>query len=634
MNETIKSFFDLFALPPPLTVAEWAENHRYLSSESSSKHGKFRALPWQVQPMEDVTDPHVESITLMWAAQTGGKTEIINNTIMYFIDHDPCPILMLQPTVEMGESWSKERFTPSLRDNPRLRGKVRDARSRDANNTILHKGFPGGHLTIVGTNAPAGLAMRPIRVLLCDEVDRYPASAGVEGDPISLALQRTQSFWDSVKIFTSTPTVKNASRIESLFQQTDQNYFYVPCPWCEKFQTLNWSGVKWPKEQVEEKRIHLIEKAFYECAHCQSPWTDEQRMAAIRKGEWRATAPFSGKRGYHLNGVYCMFRAQKGFKNRLHQMAREHLEAQNSAEMRQTWANTFLAETWELEGEQPITAEVMGRAENYGPVLPAGVLALVAGCDAQRDRLEGLIIGIGLGWELWCIEAARFTGSPEQEKVWTALDQFLDQEFDHPSGAKLRVVRAFVDSSDKPEAVYRFCKPRHNRGVYAIKGATTAAQPLCGLERKWGSLKCKGFLVGTDTAKGLIYDRLKILNPGPKYIHFPVGFGFDEEFFKQLTSEKLTTEYRNGFPRRVWVKPSGARNEALDMLVYALAAVENLRPALSVLAKNLAITPETAISKPDAVESETPDESKPDAGKTVVPVRRPVVRGKGWVNRY
>jgi phage terminase large subunit GpA-like protein len=633
----LKRVLALAALPPSLTVAEWADEYRCLSSESSAKQGKWRSLPWQIKPMEDVTDPDVRAIVLMWASQVGGKTEVINNAIGYFIDSDPSPILMLQPTVEMAESWSKERFTPMLRDTTRLRGKVRDAKSRDANNTILHKSFPGGHLTVVGANAPSGLAMRPIRVVLFDESDRYPKSAGVEGDPRALARKRTESFWDAVEIETSTPTVKGASAIEISFEGkleedgtrkggTDKNYFFVPCSVCGVFQTLKWAQVKFPEG---------AENTFYECEACGGHWTDEMRQAAIWDGEWRATAPFHGRRGYHLNGIYCLFKAQKGFRNRLHQMVVQFLEAKaGGPETLKTWTNTFLAETWEEEGEQPDVVEVMSRAEAYGPVLPAGVLALVAAGDAQRDRLEGLILGVGLGFELWAIQLGRFMGSPEREEVWTAFDQFLEQEFEHPSGAKLRIVRTFIDSGDKPEAVYRFCKARHSRGVYPIKGATTPASPLCGLPRKWGSVKVTGFLVGTDTAKGLIYDRLKIVEPGPRCIHFPIGFGFDREFFEQLAAEKLTTEFRNGFPRRVWKKVRD-RNEGLDMMGYGIAAVENLRPALAVLAKSLAVKGGSDISLANAEKGiEAEAAAKPVAVDALArKSARPAIR-RPWVRRW
>lgn len=624
LPQTVSSFFDLFALPPALTVAEWAEEHRYLSRESSSKHGKWHALPWQLQPMDDVTNVTVRAVVLMWAAQVGGKTEIINNTIGFFIDHDPCPVLMLQPTVEMAESWSKEKFTPMLRDTPRLRGKVRDARSRDANNTILHKAYPGGHLTVVGANAPSGLAMRAIRVVVCDEVDRYPKSAGVEGDPIMLAKKRTESFWDAIEIDTSTPTVKGESRIEIAFEETDKNYFFVPCHACGHFQTLTWAFVKWPEGKPED--------AYYECASCGEHWSDSQRQAAIWKGEWRPTAPFGGRRGYHLNGIYVLFKAQKGFKSRLHQMAVGFLEAKaGGRETLKTWTNTFLAETWEEEGEKPQVAPLLERCEAYGPVLPAGVLVLVAFGDVHPNRIEMETVGFGVGEESWGIRYDRFIGNPELPGVWQQVDSALQMEYEHPCGQKLSVAAAGFDTGHKTDAVYNFVRPRQDRRIFAMKGSGVPGSPIVSRPKKSGVRKVMLFMVGTDTAKGIVYSRLRLTEPGAGFMHFPIGY--TEEYFNGLTAEKLTTEYRRGFPVRVWkCVPEGARNEPLDIRAGCLAVLKVLNPGWQALAKNLAITPPEAISKPDA---ENEPKAEPAGDKTVVPpIARPIMRRKSWVKSW
>lgn len=652
LKEAIDEFFDIsFTMPPKLTVAEWAEEYRYLSSEGSSKPGKWHSFPWQVKVMEDVTDPQVESITLMWASQIAGKTEMLNNVIGYYIDHEPSPIMIVQPSeTPMAMAWSKDRLVPMLRDTPRLRGKVHDG-PRDGNNTILHKSFPGGHLTVVGANAPSGLASRPIRVLLCDEVDRYSESAGKEGDPISLAEKRTESFWDAVKIYTSTPTIKGASRIETLFRGgkdrdgketpgTDQNYFFVPCPKCWVFQTLKGSQIKWPKGPNGE---HLTTETYYECENdiCKQPWTDAMRVAAIHKGEWRPTAPFKGRRGYHLNGIYCLFKAQRGFRNRLHQMAELFLKSNSEGkEALKTYRNTFEAETWEVEGEQPDRLALSARAENYGPELPAGVLCLTSGIDVHPNRVEATIYGWGAGEECWVIEATSIMGNLDRDEIKTAVDQWLlEREFEHPCGAKLRVVMSFMDSGNNTEAVYNYCKARHVRGVYAVKGATTLGSPLVGPPRPWGKRKVTGFLIGTDTAKGLIYERLKVAPPGPKSVHFPLGFGCDEEFYLQLTAEKLTTEFRNGFPRRVWVQVRD-RNEELDKFVYGLAAMKKLNPNWAALAKNLGIVAEKEAAggaeKKGQNLSRQPESKEPEpTPETVVVPRRPVVRrSKGWVQGW
>ena len=217
--------------------------------------------------MDAVNDPRTEMVVIMSSAQVG-KTEIINNIIGYNVHLDPSPILLLQPTLEMAEAWSKDRFAPMLRDTYVLKGLVKDPRTRDSGNTLLHKRFPGGHITMAGANSPASLASRPIRLVLCDEVDRYPVSAGTEGDPVSLAKKRTTTFWNRKILLTSTPTIKGASRIESAFEQSDQRRFYVPCPQCGEKQTLKWQQVKWeqgdPKDGDEK---HKPETAAYICEH-------------------------------------------------------------------------------------------------------------------------------------------------------------------------------------------------------------------------------------------------------------------------------------------------------------------------------------------------------------------------------
>ena len=197
----------------------------------------------------------------MKSAQVGA-TELLNNVVGYFIDQDPSPILVLQPTISMSQAWSKDRLAPMLRDTPALHGVVNDPKARNSGNTLLHKTFPGGHITIAGANSPAGLASRPIRVLLADEISRYPVSAGTEGDPVNLARVRTKTFWNRKILMTSTPTVKGACRVEMEFEESDKRYFFIPCPHCKHSQRLVWSNVQWPKGEPE--------KAKYCCEECGS----------------------------------------------------------------------------------------------------------------------------------------------------------------------------------------------------------------------------------------------------------------------------------------------------------------------------------------------------------------------------
>ncbi len=283
--------------PPRLTVSQWADEYRRLSPESAAEPGRWRTdrAPYQRGIMDAVNDPTVREIVVMKSAQVGW-TEILGNIVGFHVDRDPAPILLIQPTLEMAEAWSKDRLAPMVRDTPALKGKIKDARSRDSGNTLLHKQFPGGHVTIAGANSPAGLASRPIRVVLCDEVDRYPPSAGTEGDPISLARKRSTTFWNRKLLMGSTPTVKDASRIEAAFLASDQRYFLVPCPHCGTEDRLRWQHVRWPEGRPEE--------AHYVCPHCGAVIEDTDKLRMLESGRWEASTEFNGVAGFHLSELY------------------------------------------------------------------------------------------------------------------------------------------------------------------------------------------------------------------------------------------------------------------------------------------------------------------------------------------
>lgn len=566
----------------------------------------------------------------MWASQVTGKTETLNNIIGHKIDIDPCPILNLQYSIEMAETWSKDRFAPMLRDTPRLRNKVKEARVRDSGNTILHKRFPGGHLTVAGANSPASLASRPIRLLICDEVDRYPASAGTEGDPVALAEKRTESFPDATVIMVSTPGIEGVSRIEKAFATSDQRYWFCPCPKCGSFQTLKWGQVKWDNEDPLTAR--------YICEAQQCEWDDSMRQQAVKAGEWRATKPFNGTRGYHMNGIYTLFRPKKPHKNRLAQMVSEFLKANSGGEQQlKVWINTFLAETWKIKGESVDVKDLTSRCELYRPSpLPQGVVVIVGAADVQADRIEATLVGCGDLNETWALQHAVLMGNTDAEPVWEALDQFILQEFEHPSGSKLRVACFLVDMGFRPRQVIRFTKARQGRRVYACAGNKTPWAVLASRPAKSSIRNAVRFQIGGDTAKEVLYSRLQVATPGPRYVHFPIGQGFDEEYFKQLAAETLVTELddRGIEKKKMWVKQR-SRNEALDIWVYILGALDVLKPNFKALAKSLAVPEKKAISENTI--SSTNSTPKPEPEQQPDVVQRRVFsqrRSGGWVNGW
>ena len=249
-DRLLRSIFSAIAPLPKRKPSEWSNELRHLSSDAASAPGKFTCFPYQVEPLDAALEEDVVEAILWWAAQTG-KSEIMNNLVGFFMAEDPSPQLLVQPTVELYEAYSKERIAPMIRDTPVLRRIVKDPRSRDSGNTVGFKRYPGGSLAMTGANAPAGLAGRPRRVVLLDEVDRFPASAGTEGDPCALADKRAETFPNAVKVKTSTGTVKGLSKIENLYETSDKRKWTCKCKKCATDWVLMWADVKWDDGKPE-----------------------------------------------------------------------------------------------------------------------------------------------------------------------------------------------------------------------------------------------------------------------------------------------------------------------------------------------------------------------------------------------
>ena len=545
--------------PPKLSISEWADEYRQLSSESSAEAGRWSTsrAEYQRGMMDAVSDKKIETVVLMTAAQIG-KTELINNVVGFHISQDPAPMLVVQPTLEMAQTWSKDRLAPAIRDTPALSAKIKDPRSRDSGNTTLHKVFPGGHVTACGANSPSSLASRPCRVILCDEVDRYPLSAGTEGDPIALAKKRATTFWNKKIILVSTPTEKGASRIEAAYDESDQRRYYVPCADCGEEQELKWANVRWENGDPTT--------AEYICEHCGTCWGDAKRFQAIRYGRWQATAEGDGKTaGFHISALYSPWTASED-------IVRDFLASKSDPMRLKAWVNTTLGETFEEDGERIDEFSLFDRKEDFGETLPAGAVVLVAGVDVQDDRLACEIVAYGKGEESWSIYYEEIYGDPSGPQLWQDLDFILSQTFTHPEKGDMIIRSTCIDSGGHyTQQVYNYVKLRTGRRIFAIKGIGGEGKPIIGRPSKNNIGKINLFPVGTDTAKELLFARLKIDEPGPGYCHFPLDR--EEEYFRMLTAEKKVLRYFKGRPKREWVK-TRQRNEALDCRVYAMAALQ------------------------------------------------------------
>lgn len=618
LYDVVRSCACTAAPPPKLTVSTWADRFRRLSPESSAEPGQWRTdrTPYLKGFLDELNNPCAEEIILCSSAQIG-KTEGLLTVLGYYIHQDPAPILFVLPTLELAEAISKDRIAPMVRDTPVLADKIGDPRGRDTGNTLLHKEFPAGRLTLCGSNSPASLSSRPCRVILCDEVDRFTA-AGSEGDVVNLAKKRTSTFFNRKVLLTSTPTIKGASRIWSAFEATDQRRFFVPCPHCGQEQYLQWHQVKWADDPSA---------AWYECEHCHGTLTDTQKKQIVKLGRWQATATpkpgFEKSVGFHLWAAYSPWMT-------LGDIALEFLAAKDDPERLKVWVNTALGECFDEEGGEGLEWErLMGRAEAYAQwSLPDGVLLLTGGIDVQRDRLVLSVWGWGKSEESWLIGHVELYGDPLQDGVWGQLDEILTSTFTHPAGAELKITATAIDTGYQPQAVYRFARARSE--LFAVKGWGTPGKSVIGkptvqevtYRGKTYRRGIKLWPVGTDVSKGILYGRLRLSVPGPGYIHFPIGL--DAEYYQQLTAEKIVTRFVKGFARREWVK-TRPRNEALDCAVYSYAVAI----AAGLSRADWTKLREAATIVPEPEPEETPSTAS-NQTKTWMDHR-----GTGaWVNRY
>ena len=569
------------APPPRMSVSEWADSFRFIPSDYGAEPGKWDSsrAPYQIEIMNAFTAKGVHKVVAMIAAQLG-KSEILFNVLGRFIHLDPCPILLVQPSLGDSEDWSKERFTPTTKETPVLKERISESKSRDSNNTILKKIFPGGYLAMVGANAPSGLAKRSIRVLLFDEVDRFEASAGTEGDPVELASKRTSNFWDYIIGIFSTPT-DDLSRILAEYVLGTQEEWRHKCPGCGEFHWVTLWDMRYEYEQfdVDGKKSYRVDAVYWRCPDCGHEYTEQQIKSTEQK--YIALNPnVTEVRSFRVNSFASPWLSWT-------RIIGEYLNAQEKAEELKTFINTRLAEIYRPTGEIKDERVLMQRRERYQAEVPDGVLLLTASVDTQDNRLEYEVCGWGEGEENWGIKKGIILGKPDQQQTWDNLDEQLDRMylFDDESG--LKVARTLIDSGGHyTKNVYEYCMRNANKQRIAIKGHNVAGVPIIYKLGRADGYPIPLLLIGVDDGKQYIMQRLiDKTQPGPEYFHFPEDDqrGYDQLYFRGLISERLVPVVSRGRLVKVWKNvASDKRNEPLDLRVYNLACLYTINPDWSV----------------------------------------------------
>lgn len=571
----------LWAPPIRRRPSEWLEAEYALAPEESATPGRYSFARHEFlrEIADSLSDPDIEMVVLGKAAQTGWTT-VLTGLICQVAASDPSRILMVMPTESEGEIWSKDRFEPNARATRATRSLLRPVKSRDANNTILHKRFPGGSIKIVGANSPVGLASWPAKYTLLDEVDRYPLSAGDEGDPIALVRKRAQTWLrrGGKLLMGSTPGNEGESTVWHYYAQGDQRKWMVPCHECGERQELRFApaedrrgGVVWSDGEPG--------RACYVCERCGCCWTDLERLANVRLGVWQATAVGDPKiRSYHVGGLLSPDVTHA-------ELARKWLAAETD-EQRKAVVNTDIGLPWRVRGDAPEWQRLYERREDLDPaVVPMPVEMVTAGVDVQKDRIEARVWGWAKDKQSWLLDVRIMLGDTSRGEVWGELDGLLAEVWRREDGTVLPIERMAVDTGYATNQVYEWAKRHNRRTVMLVKGqprgpAILTPPTAVQVRRQNGKIAKAGVRVWGvygDALKSQFYGWLRLDAPldgeehPPGYVHVPRWVSDDE--IKQMTAEhQVVDKVKGGFRRLVWALQAGRRNEGLDCRVYAHAA--------------------------------------------------------------
>lgn len=552
-----------------LPVSAWADDHRYLSGKQSGERGRWRTArtPFLREIMDCLSaGSRVTDIVVMKSSQVG-VTEATVNWLGYIMDHAPAPTMVMMPTLESRDSWKIQKLNPLLLETPVIRDLLGGVRSRDSANRQDLIDFPGGVLFLAGGNSANSYAQKSVRYLILDDLDRFPEEIGEEGDVITLAEGRTKAFARAKRMYISTPTVKDGL-IDRQWQKSDQRTYQVACPHCGARQPLEWGGadtghgIKWSTLPTGE-----ITSVRYVCRECGSEIDEHHKPHMLSSGVWIAAHPQRAMRGYHISALY----APIGLGPSWLDLVKGWQAAQDNTATLRAFINTNLGEPWEEHGEAIDPLRLLNRLEAYPDSVPRRVRSV--GIDVQKDRIEVTVIDWAAGEEAWFIDHLIVAGDTAGQAPWDELASELDDYAPDCGG---------IDSGYNADMVYAFAKRRP--WLHVVKGVTGAGKTLieddATRKRRLRNKRKKSFtpfLVSDEAAKALITQRMKLEAPvpggvRPGYLHFPQEPAFDDEYFAQLTSNRLVEKTVRRRLVREWTQ-TRIRNEAYDCYKYALAGL-------------------------------------------------------------
>lgn len=567
----LKAFIEGLKLDPFIKISEWGDKYRILPTDSSSESGPYRIdrMPY-LREIADELSPQSEAaeVTVVKGIQLG-LTELGNNTLFCYSHLYRCPMLQILPTETATRTHATSKIWPSIEASPILKSIIRPRKTTDGS-SITNLVFNGGSITLAWSNSATSFASMSRRLVVCDDVDRWALT--IEGgDPLDLAKNRTEAFPNNKKIYyNSSPGEKHKSKIWPKYNNSSMGVYTMKCPHCGEDVVFEKDGFVFEKDE----NYQLVGNVVFVCSNngCIIEEYMKFEMMEEEKGaRYVHTFPERIKhRGFRLPSYYSPFKTWN-------EIFQEYLEAYKDMVTRKdttkmaSWTNTKDANVWEEKIDKLDSKEYLNRHEEYAAEVPNGVFILTAGVDTQDDRLEVEVVGWGKYGESWSIAKLILEGDPKFPRVWQKLDNVLENSYKHESGIDMKILGMGIDSGGhRTDYVYSYCKTRVEQNVFCMKGDNSVETPILksGISKnKDGSLRL--YMIGVNSAKDVVYGQLITKEVGPGYMHYPKKPEYNEEHFKQLTGEaKDKTTGR-------W-KKFRARNEALDLRVYAMATLRIL----------------------------------------------------------
>lgn len=544
-----------------VTVSKWAEANRVLP-DSNSIPGPWRnsVTPYLVEIMDAFSDEMVEEIIFVKPTQVGG-TSAMENMLASAIAQDPAPAMCVYPSDDLAERTVESKLDPMIKSC-----KVLAAKYRINDSKKLALKFTDMVVYLTGANSPADLASTNIRYLFMDEVDKFPGASKKEADPVSLAKERTKTFFNRKIFMASTPTLKTGHIWKAKEAADVEKHYFVPCPHCGAFIELKFAQIKWPSKEDVPENADRAEMATYVCQECGCVITDQDKGKMLAAGRWkpvRQKTQHPKSVAFWMNTLYSPF-------TRFSDIAREFMRSKDDPELLHNFANSWLAEPWE-DTKLKTNAEMVMERQTETPewTLPPWTKLVTGGIDVQENCLYWTIRAWGDYMTSQNISHGQALSMGEVERI-------MNTELTMPNGEKVMVNLALMDSGDQTEDVYEFCALNSDWAL-PCKGTTTMLSHYrLSTVNKAGS-RANGMtlvLVDGGKYKDQIAARMRKENGTGAWMVYQ---GCDLDYAEQVTAEHKITERSGGKEVQRWVlKTSHADNHYLDCEVYAAAAADVL----------------------------------------------------------